>query len=69
MSPLRTRMSHEPSQAQISCFSARQVRCLVLSQQAFEQQLGPLSALIDEERIKREQKSTVPMLQVILLRI
>lgn len=42
-----------------------QVRCLVLSQQAFEKQLGPLTALIDEERIKRENKPAVPMLQVI----
>lgn len=36
----------------------------MLTQQAFEKQLGPLSALIDEERIKREQKAAVPMLQV-----
>lgn len=44
--------------------SIPQVRCLVLSQQAFEKQLGPLSALIDKERIKREDRGGVPMLQV-----
>lgn len=41
-----------------------QVKCLVLSQAAFETLLGPMSALIDEDRIRREQRAGVPMLQV-----
>ncbi|CAM9116929.1 unnamed protein product [Ectocarpus sp. 12 AP-2014] len=57
----RALLTREPRSANV--IAETKVRCLVLSQQAFEKQLGPLSALIDKERIKREDRGGVPMLQ------
>ncbi|CAM9579284.1 unnamed protein product [Pylaiella littoralis] len=61
----RALLTAEPRSANV--VAETKVRCLVLSQQAFEKQLGPLTALIDEERIKRENKPAVPMLQELQL--
>ncbi|CAM9229051.1 unnamed protein product, partial [Hapterophycus canaliculatus] len=61
----RALLTAEPRSANV--IAETKVRCLVLTQKAFEKQLGPLSALIDEERIKREQKAAVPMLQELQL--
>ncbi|CAM9419992.1 unnamed protein product [Ascophyllum nodosum] len=44
-----------------------QVKCLVLSQQAFEELLGPLSGLIDEHRLRLEKRAGTPLLQELQL--
>ncbi|CAM9424755.1 unnamed protein product, partial [Laminaria digitata] len=61
----RALLTAEPRHANV--IAGTKVKCLVLSRTAFEKLLGPLSALIDEDRIKREQGTGVPMLQELQL--
>jgi serine/threonine protein phosphatase PrpC/CRP-like cAMP-binding protein len=56
----RALLLSEPRSANVVAVSP--VRCLVLSQNAFEQVLGPLQGIIDEDRKAREGRRTVPSL-------
>lgn len=61
----RALLTAEPRSANV--IAETKVKCLGLSQKAFENLLGPLSGLMDSSRQRREQRAGVPMLQELQL--
>ncbi|CAM9525876.1 unnamed protein product [Discosporangium mesarthrocarpum] len=51
----------------VNVIAENEVKCLLLSQKAFEGVLGPLSAIINDDRRQREHNIGVPELQVLHL--
>ncbi|KAG5182545.1 cyclic nucleotide-binding-like protein, partial [Tribonema minus] len=54
----RALLLSEPRSANVTADT--KVRCLAISQKAFEQVLGPLQHIIDADRKRREQRPGVP---------